>query len=835
MWGWRKVEILSQSLRLGARQLRRSPGFTAVAVLTLALGIGVNTAIFSVMNAVMLRTLPVREPRRLVVLHSRGVGGTNRTQTGFDETSFPEPVFTQLRSERRVLTDLIAFAPLGTDRVAVRYGAAPEAAHVDMVSGNFFSGLGVATTAGRVLSMEDETGHAPVAVLSYDYWARRLARSPAVLGQAIDVKGIPFTIVGITAPGFAGPEFLGATDLWVPLQTRPELKPWGVSAADRERRYGTPNWWCLMLIGRLAPGVTARQAEAALSSQFRRAAFLGEPPPKSEADPLRLAITPLRGIQELREAAATPLGALMAMVGLVQLIACGNVAMLLVARNAARQRELSVRIALGGGRGWLLVQLLAESLLLVVAGAALGWLLALWTSQALAAWMGLGLDLAPDSTVLGFTLVVSLLTGLLFGLAPLRHAVRAPVGLALRASTATALQGGDRGRGGQAVVALQMAICLVMLVCAGLLVRTLRNLESEKLGMRASALLVFGLDATSHSRSADPSLFYRPLLARLRALPGVEAASLMESRLGSDISNNTPAVVDGARPAGKGSTPMMRWNLVGPDYFHTLGVPVLLGRDFAEADAATAPKAAIVNHTFAERYLQKRPPLGHRIALSREPGAPQFAIVGVVADSKYCDVREEALPIAYLPYTQASGEGTLHLVLRTGGDPAALLPSVRRAVGELAPDLPLLQPMTLQQQFQQSYRQDRLIARLALFFGLLSALLVATGLFGTLAIRVSRRTAEIGVRMALGAGRLDIQWMVLRASLGTCLAGAVVGAPLAVACARLLRSQLFGLQPGDPAAFAAAVAGITLVALAASVIPAHRAASVDPIVAVRSE
>lgn len=381
----------------------------------------------------------------------------------------------------------------------------------------------------------------------------------------------------------------------------------------------------------------------------------------------------------------------------------------------------------------------------------------------------------------------------------------------------------------------QISLCLVLLVTAGLLVRTLGNLESVNLGMRTRGLLVFGISPLGEARSDDDAVrFYQGLLDKLRATPGIESATLMQNRIGSGWSNNSSATVDGVNPVERGSAPM-RWNTVGPDYFRTLGTQVLLGRDFTATDGPAAPKVAIVNQTFADRYLPGRPPLGHQVSLNRRPAAARYTIVGVVPSVKYTEVREKASPTAYFPYAQVPGIAGMHVEARTAGDPASWLPAVRRAVNDYAPGTPLLRPMTQQAQFEETYSEQRLFFRLSLFFGLLAALLVATGLYGTLAYTVSRRTAEVGVRMALGAQRSQVLWMVLRGSLWVSLAGIAIGLPAAIGGARFVRSVLFGVEPGDPLTFGAAVAGIFVVALAASLLPALRAASVDPMKALRWE
>jgi predicted permease len=509
--------------------------------------------------------------------------------------------------------------------------------------------------------------------------------------------------------------------------------------------------------------------------------------------------------------------------------------MLLVARNTVRRQEFRLRLALGATRFQLFRQLLTESLVLVGAGTALGWFFATWATEAMVAWAGLDFNVSPDQRVLAFTLALSALAALLFGLAPLRNAVRSSPGFTRTAGAPGSTRGKEQQRRGQAVVAFQIALCLALLVCASLLLRTLRNLETLDLGLRTQGLLVFGIAPPKGlSKEAEVLHFYQALMERLRALPGVESATLMDNRIGSGWSNNTGAYVDGKYPKPNTFCPM-RWNAVGPDYFHVLRTPILVGRDFTDADSASAPKVAIINRTFAERYLIGSQPLGHHVANDNGPKPEQYTVVGVVQDSKYTSVEEKATPMAWFPYTQVGGTSTMHIELRTEGYPTALLPVVRRAVAEFGPDLPLLEPMTQQEQFERSFTDERLSARLAISFGFLAALLVATGLYGTLSYRVSRRTAEIGVRMALGAQRRQVLWMVLRESLTVSVAGLLVGLPLAVAGARVLRSMLFGLGPGDPLAFAAAILGLAIVVLAASLIPAQRAARVDPMVALRYE
>jgi predicted permease len=460
----------------------------------------------------------------------------------------------------------------------------------------------------------------------------------------------------------------------------------------------------------------------------------------------------------------------------------------------------------------------------------LGWLFAIAASNALGAWSDIQVSLEPDRRVLLFTLGISLLAGLIFGLAPLIGAVRVPIALALKTSSATAFQDKSKFRAGKVVAALQVALCLLLLVGAGLLIRTLRNLEQERLGFHADGLLVFGLSPNVHSEG-EAIRFYQAALTRLTRLPGIRSGTVMQNRIGSGWSNNTTAFVDGKVPQERGGS-LMRWNAVGPGYFKVLGIPLLYGREFNDADSQNSAKAVIVNETFAKKLLPGRNPLGHQASFSSKL---PFTIVGVAANSKYTGVREEDRLMAYFPYTQLKGIGDMHVELRTAGNPLSVLPSVRKSMAEFAPNLALLQPMTQRAQFDASISTDRLVARLAVFFGGLAVLLVATGLYGTLAYTVSRRTAEMGIRMALGAQRNEVLRMILRESLVVCIAGLALGLPLVFVSTRLLQSLLFGLAPRDPLTITAAALGIVSVTLIASLIPARRAASIDPQVALRYE
>ena len=807
------------------RSLRQSPGFALTAILTLALGVGANTAVFSVMNAVLLQSLPIANPQQVVNLRTsnppRGTGTIDSQET------FSYQVYDALRRQNTALSDVIAVAGLSTDKVSVRIDALPETAEADMVSGNFFSALGVKLARGRGFTPQEETDHAQTMVISYSYWTRRFHRDPDVLGKTVYVKGVPFTVVGVTAEGFEGTEPGNSMDFWIPLQNRVELNVLGNPPARGKLYQQDPTWWCLRLMGRLAPGVSREQAVLRLQTVFQAAAYVGLGSPTAGEKPPVLSFADAKNFPGYDGTYGKPLRMLMAMVSLVLLIALTNVVMLLMARNAARQREFSLRLALGARRGELLRQLLTESLLLVTAAGALASGFAQLATRTLAQWAFIESSLAPDKTVLLFTLGVLAFAAVLFGLAPFRVAVAGGAELALKTSAATSGMDAGKTKTGKIIVALQMALCLVLLVGGGLLLRTLRNLENIPLGMQTDGLVVFGLNPQGLHPEARLVSFYQELERRLRVLPGVESVTVMLSRLGSGWSNNNGVTVDGKTPDVAKEESTVRSNDIGPDFFHTLGVPVLLGREFTDADNATSPYVAIVNELFAQRFLPNQNPLGHRVN--------GFVIVGVVKNHKYRSMNEEPIPMAWWDYAQAPDEGGMTVEMRVRGDALAILPEVRKVVAQMDPDAPLIQPMLQRKQFERTISQQLMFARLGEFFGLLAILLVATGLYGTLAYRVNMRTAEIGVRMAVGARREQVVWMILKDSLVLTAIGVAVGIPLAMLVGRALTSSLYGVKPLDAVSYLLALAGVTLVALAASAVPAARAANVDPLTALRTE
>jgi predicted permease len=784
------------------------------------------------MDAVLLRSLPVSDPGRLVYLYTSNA--PNGTGTIDSNQTFSYAVYDALRHQSKTVQPLIALVPLSAGKVAVRVGAEPEEAEGDMVSGSFFSGLGVSLPLGRGFSDADEANHAPIAVISYNYWTRRFARKADVLGATMYVNSVPLTIVGVASEGFEGAEAGGSTDFWLPLQNRVELNAWGNPPEDGKLYIANQTWWCMRLIGRLAPGVGRAQALAELQPQFQRAAYigLGGKPMQGEKPPL-LSLTDAKSFPGYEAMYGSPLRILMAMVGLVLLIALANVVMLLMARNASRQREFSVRQALGAGRGELLRQLLVESFILVSLGGALAWGFAEMATRLLGRWAQIESSLAPDKTVLLFTLGVLAVAALLFGLAPLRVALAGRAELALKTSAATSNASAGKSRTARIVVALQMTMCLVLLVGAGLLVRTLRNLENTPTGMQLDGVIDFGVSPRIASIPAGYAIFAN-LLGKLRALPGVESVAISEERPGSWWSDNSSMRVDGRLPDGAdGPSGTVRSNVIGSDFFRTLGVPILAGREFADSDTVTSPHVGIINEQFAKRFLPNTNPLGHTIGT--DDGRFTMTVIGVVRDHKYRSLDEAPIPMAWYDYAQIPYVGGMTVEMRVHGDPLSILPAAQKVVRQLDPNLPLIRPITQRAQFETTISRQMLVARLAGFFGFLAVVLVATGLYGTLAYRVSMRTAEIGVRMAVGARRAQVVWMILSDSLVLTGAGVVLGVPLAMLVGRALGSSLYGVRPLDPLTYLIAVCGVTAVGLIASVVPAGRAASVDPMRALRTE
>jgi len=785
------------------------------------------------MNAVLLHFLPVPNPQQLVYFHLKNQP-LSTSQTGYGDMSMSLPVFEAMRIRQEVFADVIGFAPLAFEKVAVRIGAEPEETLGEMVSGNFFSGLQAQPILGRGFTLKDESTHAPIAVLNYSWWKSRFGGDKDILGRTIYIKGIPFAIVGIAPPGFNGVDPVHpAMDFWIPLQDRSELNAWGAPSTDHTL-YGSPNWLALLMLGRLRPGASPQQASAQLTPTFQNALANASPVDPHEQKP-QLILSGVRGVENLREDYEHPLRFLMSMVVLVLLIACANVVMLLLARNATRLPEFCLRQALGANKRALFLQMLRESVLLVAAGAALGWIFAGAATQALTVWSGVDIVIEPERRVLLFTAGVSAVVAIAFGLAPMGLITRLPLNLALRSTGGAAGTRQDRLWGRKLVMALQISLCMVLLCAAGLLYRTLRNLESRDLGMRTDGLLVFGIGPQLNIHTdAEAVRFHTALLNRMRALPGVDSATVMEVRIGSRGSDNDGVLVDGHDPMPHRPFAGVRSNFVGSSFLHTLGIPLQLGRDLEDSDTADSRKVAIVNQTFVDRYLPGIYPLEHHIALLGDRKV-QYTIVGVAGNSRYTSVRETERPMAYFPFTQTRGVLDMQYELHTRGDPKMLIPEAAKVVHEIDPNLPLQKPTTQQAQFAETVSQERLIANLTVFFGGLAAFLVAIGLYGTISYGISRRTMEIGVRMALGAQRREVLWMVLLESFSMAALGLGVGIPAALAVGTTLRSMLYGLSSSDPLTILVALVGVAIVTLAAAFFPAHRAASIDPMRALRME
>jgi predicted permease len=830
--GFPALQQFGRDLRFASRQLRKAPGFAFTVILTLALGFGANTAIFSVMNAVLLRTLPVDDPGQLFYLTHENMPDKTGS-TGDSRYSCGINIYNRLREDHSVASEIIAYIPLSITKTAVRFGDRPEEARADEVSGNFFSALGVPMAAGVPFAPPDEVNHSSVAVLSYGYWTGRFDRDPGVIGKTIFVRGTPFRIIGVAAPRFYGVDSGGtATDLWVPLQNRPELPAWGIPSSTGRTIYSAPDWWAMMLMARVKPGISAKQAASHLSAIYAHASYeiAGQPGPN--APPLELQFVPARGLGTSSKDYDEPLHVLMGMVVLVLVIACVNIVMLLVARNSGREREFALRLSLGAGRWQLFRQLLAESLILVTAGVALGWLFAIEATRQLALWSKLEINLAPDSAVLAFTLGTSALAAVLFGLAPLRTAMLVPVGITLKSSSQSqSTAGRSHALSSRILITLQMAFCCVLLFASVLLTRTLLNYRQTDLGMDAESVLAFGAHPLGFPSYSAKLAFYTQLLERLRSLPGVRFATLAEVRPGTGWSDNNSLIIDGREYPWENGKNMLRSNSVGGAFFHTLGIPILAGRDILDSDTKSAPPVTVVNQTLADRYFGRMSPIGHYLG-----GPKQRArIVGIVQDSKYSSTDENKMPMSWDSYQQTDSISDMDIELGTAGNPISLLPAVQQIVHEMDPGIPLGNPQALSSGFEETYQMPALVARLAVFFGGLAALLVAVGLYGTLAYRVNRRTVEIGVRLALGAQRPQVLWMIVRDSLYLVAAGVAVGLPLAWLASHWMASMMYQLSAHDPFSFAAAAAGVALVSIAAAIIPARRATSIDPMRALRTE
>jgi predicted permease len=862
---------LIQDLRYGVRMLAKNPGFTAVSILTLALGIGPNTAIFSLIDAVLLKTLPVQNSQQLVLLNwvsngwpSDGVmnslsGDMDQDNSGrLTSTSFSYPAYEQIRLRNKLLSDVTALSG-NESQLNVGYKGQPGRADGELVSGTFFPTLGVQPMLGRVFTTDDDRiGASPAAVISYGYWERRFGRDPGIVGQTITVNGVPVTVVGVSPPEFYGVQPVRAVEVWLPLHTQPLIEPrW--SASDQEPGGATGprpadslfharnNWWVLIM-GRLKPGASEQQARAELEVIFQQSIASDiKPTTKPETIPHLGVESGSKGLNELRREFSKPLFILMTVVGLVLLIACANVANLLLARATARHKGVAVRLAVGAGRGRVIRQLLIESLLLAGLGGATGLILAFWCADLLVTFIASGrepitLNVTPDPRVLGFTAAISMLTGILFGLSPALRATRLDLMPALKESARDPLPASASWRGwrlGKGLVVTQVSLSIVLLVGAGLFVRTLTNLENVNAGFNTRNLLLFGIDPTQDGyKGRRLEDFYREMVRRLQTLPGVRSVSMSAgtplgggvSIMGTWIQGYTP------KPTEKTDGAQAYVNWVGPRFFETLGIPRVLGRTLDDTDTEGRPKVAVVNQQFARQFLANGNPIGRRFGTMDAKHSGDIEIVGVVGDAKYKDLRQEVPPTVYIPILQDFAQlGPMHFEVRTAGDPMGVAGAVRRMAQDLDHNLALYDMRSQTEQINQTLFQERLFARLTGFFGLLAALLACVGVYGIMTFAVTRRTREIGIRMALGASRAGIVEMVLRETLVPVGIGIAMGIIVAFGASRLVASLLYGLQPTDPLTIGFAVLGMAGGSLLASYIPARRATKVDPMVALRYE
>ena len=830
MWGWTLLERFFRDLRYGFRQLRRSPGFTAVVVLSLALGIGANSAIFSILNALLLRSLPVRAPGELFIVRQQ-----SRSKI---PQRFSDPMFQRLRDSGSGAQAMAAMSRVTRAQMTLDGGAQPEVAPVQLVSGEFFSTLGLSPVLGRTPIPSDTAA----AVISHGFWQRRFAGSADVLGRKIRLNGALFTIIGVAPRGFRGVWLESPTDVWVPLTMQADIH-YAQNFSDDNNADPEKPWppqefidW-LDVIVRVNPASTPATRDA-LNSTFLRSqeSITGNLDPEHRRYFLErsLALDPFaQGISNLRQRFTSPLVAMMAMVALVLLIACANAANLLLARAEGRQREIAVRLSIGASRARLIQQLLTESFLLVAAATGIGLLMAQWASGLLVR-MALGATNGPapflagvDRHVLLFAIGISIATGFLFGLAPAFRATGIDLASAMKTASRN-VAGRSRVSPAKFLVAAQVALSLVVVFGAGLFARSLRNLAHTELGFDREHVLTVWIDPRSAGYGADqlPGL-YRKLIERMEAVPGVRSAAVSMCGLAVECRSTSGGLkISGYEPAPLEDV-IVQFSYVSPGYLSTVGMRLLKGRDFDAHDQGNP--VAIVNETFVKRYLANRDPIGQRFGRKLES-----EIIGVIADARVNRVREPAVPMAYFPFDGDTVYAE-SLEIRAAGDPQTIAADVRKALTQTAGNLPIERITTLTQQVDRSLNQDRLIAILATVFGFLALALGCFGLYGVMSYTVTKRTSEIGVRMALGASPANVLWAVLKDALGLIALGLAAGLPAAIFGSRSISALLYGLKPNDLTTLAAASGILIAVAIAASLIPARRASRVDPCVALRNE
>jgi predicted permease len=822
IWGWPLLERLGQDLRYAVRVWKRNPGFTAVAVLSLALGIGANTAIFSLMDALLLRTLPVHKPKQLVVFG--------------DNQGYSYQAYEVFRDANQWFSGI--FATGGGIPTNIDIGGEQERARVELITGSYFPVLGVPAALGRTLAPEDDRvpgGH-PVVVLSHAYWDLRLDRDPQIAGRVIRINRSPFTVIGVATPGFSGLVVDRSTDMWVPVAMQREVLP---DSDWLTRRPGSEHS-SLEIFARLKPGVSPQQAQPPVSALWIRqqTETFGMTPwlaRRLAERPLKL-LSASRGVSYFRRAYTLPLQVLMAITGLVLLIACANLANLLLARGNARRRELGVRISLGAGRGRLIRQMLTEAALLSVTGALLGLLVAHWGIPILLRLASNGPDPIPlkaglDSRALAFAGFITMATTLLFGLWPALRTTQMDVYSSLKQAGGVA--GPDRFHAGPWMTLVEVALSIVLLVGAGLFVHTLGNLRRLDLGLRLERLVQLEIDPFATGKAY--LRFSSQLLERIRALPGVESATLSATGIfaRSDLrtSFNVPGFVP-QHPEGVTAN----YDLVGPGFLSTLGIRLVAGRDFGPQDSEAAPKAVIVNEAIARFYFGGSNPIGRKVRIQ----GSDWEIVGVVRDVRDYALRQAPRRLFYIPMLQAGerGIGFLRLarfIVRTSADPESVMSLLRQAVRAESPSVAIRSLNSLPVLIDRQLCVERTIATLSGYFALLAVLLVAIGVHGVISQQIVRRTKEIGIRIALGALRQRVVWEITRGSLGAVVVGMLLGLGAAAALSSLVASLLFEVKPMDFLSMAGAVMALVFAALPAALIPALRAARLDPARTLRDE
>ena len=837
------METLFQDIRYGFRMLAKGPAFTAIAVVTLALGIGANTAIFTFVNALLLKYLPVKSPEQLVI-----VGDPTRVndrQNGTPETNyFSYPLYRELRDNNNVFTGLLAAGTqhyIHADARAIG-GASDEVISGRLVSGNYFSVLGVDAAAGRLLTTSDDTGENanPVMVLTYGYWQRQFALSPAVIGKEIRLNGYPFTVVGVTQPSFRSDVVGDQIDAFVPISMQQEI-------IRGTKLLQNPNSSWLSVIGRLKPGITVEQAKANLSVVLQQAlkgnygASITEQDRKDIAEEGIKVAPGAVGLSEFRGDYETPLLLLMGIVGLVLLIACVNVANLLLARATARSKEIAVRLALGAGRGRLLRQLLTESILLALCGGACGALLSIWGVRLLVKVFGsdaASLPMSPDLRVLAFTSAACVATGILFGIVPSLRSLKVQVSPTLKGSSGPSQEPRSRLGWGKGLVAGQVALSLLVLFAASLLMRSLQKLLTQDLGYDSGHIVVASVSPSAVGYEGER---FRQLATeldeRLSTIPGVRGVTYSRNGILSGSETNNQLIVPGFtsdRRRGRDANE----DEVGPHYFDVTGIPILLGRAIGPQDTLSTTRIAVINQAMMKHFFHGENPLGRQFEIDdpKEKGKP-FTVIGVSKDTKDHGyfLRDAVPPRFYFAFQQDANPLRLIYELSTQGDPRSVLTGVRKVVKQAAPDLPLTSLHTVRQNLEQNLDSHIVLARLSSFFGGLALLLACVGLYGIMSYTVANRTREIGVRIALGAGRSDVLELVLREGMWLVGIGLAIGIPVSLASGRVLHSFLFDMRSTDLISLLMVIALLSLVAVAAALVPARRATKVDPVVALRYE